>query len=100
MNPLLRSPRESGRASERWENEGGSIGKRRRQNAKDSFDRTEDNMLTLLPPFEHKEPEDNDCGMPEHPIYADYSKYMWTSHKRSGGVEVKSVDDRTDAESK
>jgi len=44
--------------------------------------------LTLLPPFEHKEPDDDDCGFPKHPIYANYSKYLWTSHRRSGGIQI------------
>jgi hypothetical protein len=44
--------------------------------------------LTLLPPFDHKEPEDDDCGLPEHPVYSDYSKYLWKGHKRSGGIQI------------
>jgi hypothetical protein len=48
----------------------------------------ENNKLTLLPPFDHKEAEDDDCGLPQNPIYANYTKYLWTSHRRSGGVEV------------
>lgn len=48
----------------------------------------ENNLLTLVPPFEHKEPEDDDLGMPEHPIYSNYTKYLWKGHRRSGGVEV------------
>lgn len=39
-----------------------------------------------IPPFEHKEPVDDDCGMPETPIANDYAKYLWTSHTKSGGV--------------
>lgn len=46
------------------------------------------NRLTLLPPFEHKEPEDDDLGLPEHPIYSNYTKYLWKPHRRSGGVEI------------
>ena len=57
-------------------------------NMKDIFFGLEDNKLTLLPPFEHKEPEDDDCGLPHHPIYSNYSKYLWTSHRRSGGVQI------------
>ena len=41
-----------------------------------------------LPPFEHKEPADDDCGLPKHPIYSNYPKYLWTSHKRSGGLQI------------
>ena len=44
--------------------------------------------LTLLPPFEHKEPEDDDCGLPESPIYSNYVKYLWRARRRSGGVQV------------
>ena len=55
---------------------------------KDIFFEQADNMLTLLPPFEHKEPENDDCGLPQDPIYSNYSKYLWTSHTRSGGVQI------------
>lgn len=102
MNLLLRPKCEDRQASERWENEGGPImsSARRDANTNDSYYRTEDNLLTLLPPFEHKEPADDDCGLPENPIYTNYSKYMWTTHKRTGGVQVKGVDDRTEPKSK
>jgi hypothetical protein len=53
-----------------------------------NFTHFEDNKLTLLPPFAHKMPKDDDLGLPEHPIFSNYSKYLWTSHKRTGGVEV------------
>jgi len=67
---------------------------------KDSFYGDEDHKLTLLPPFEHKErKDDDDLGLPHNRIYANYSKYLWTSHKRSGGVQVKGVDDRKITES-
>jgi hypothetical protein len=46
------------------------------------------NKLTLLPPFDHKEAEDDDCGLPEHPILSNYSKYLWTSHRKAGGVDI------------
>ena len=46
-----------------------------------------DNRITLLPRFDHKEPEDDDMGLPEHPIYSNYSKYLWTSHARTGGTQ-------------
>ncbi len=45
------------------------------------------NKITLLPPFEHKAPEDDDSGLPEHPIYSDYSKHLWTSHIHTGGSD-------------
>ena len=68
---------------------------------KDNYYGTDDHKLTLLPPFEHKEKrDDDDLGLPNHPIYANYSKYLWTSHKRSGGVQVKGVDDRTEPKSR
>ena len=67
---------------------------------KDTFYGTESNKITLLPPFEHKEKkDDDDLGLPPNRIYANYSKYLWTSHKRSGGVQVKGVNDRTITES-
>lgn len=30
----------------------------------------------------HHEPEDDDLGLPENPIYSNYSKYLWTSRKK------------------
>ena len=36
---------------------------------------------------DHKEPEDNDCGLPENPIFSDYSKYLWRTRTRSGGIQ-------------
>jgi hypothetical protein len=27
--------------------------------------------------FEHKEAVDDDCGLPQNPIYANYPKYLW-----------------------
>jgi len=62
---------------------------------KSDFYRIENHKLTLLPRFEHKEKEDDDQGLPEDPIYANYSKYLWTSHKRSGGVQVRGIGDKT-----
>lgn len=99
MNQSLKSKCEDRRASERWENEGGpmisSLGDRANTMFEnDSYYRTENNKLTLLPPFEHKEPADDDCGLPEDPIYTNYSKYMWTTHTRTGGVQIKGFDDR------
>ena len=100
MNRSLKPKCEDRRASEQWENEGGPVtsGVERRAGSvleNDSYYRTANNKLTLLPPFEHKEPEDDDCGLPEDPIYTNYSKYMWASHKKTGGIQVKGVDDRT-----
>lgn len=57
----------------------------------DDFTYLENNQLTLIPPFEHKEPADDDCELPQHPIYANYTKYMWNGHRRSGGPEVQQV---------
>ena len=48
----------------------------------------DDNRITLLPRFEHKEREDEDVGLPHHPIYSNYTKYLWTSHTRSGGIQA------------
>jgi len=42
----------------------------------------------LLPHFDHKERADDDCGLPEHPIFSNYPKYLWKGHKRSGGVQA------------
>lgn len=39
-----------------------------------------------VPHIDHKPPADDDCGMPQHPIYGDYVKDLWRSHTRSGGV--------------
>jgi hypothetical protein len=59
-------------------------------NKNDSFYGTEDHKLTLLPKFEHKEPPDDDCGLPEHPIYSNYVKYLWKSNTKSGGIQIQS----------
>lgn len=48
----------------------------------------DNNFITSLPRFEHKEPEDDDCGLPEHPIYSNYVKYLWKGHRRSGGIQI------------
>jgi len=55
----------------------------------DGFFDIENHKLTLLPPFEHKEPKDDDLGVSEHPIYSNYPKYQWTTHTKTGGVEIK-----------
>jgi hypothetical protein len=51
------------------------------------FNSFDTNKLTLLPPFDHKEAADDDCGLPEHPIFSNYVKYLWKGHTRTGGVE-------------
>lgn len=52
------------------------------------------NKITMLPVFDHKERPDDDCGMPEHPIFSNYTKYLWTSHRRSGGIQIQQVSER------
>jgi hypothetical protein len=37
----------------------------------------------LIPSFEHKEAEDDDCGLPENPIFSNYSKYLWQGHNEN-----------------
>lgn len=53
-----------------------------------TWPRRDNHLITSLPHFDHKEREDDDCGLPEHPIYADYVKYLWKGHTRSGGVQA------------
>jgi hypothetical protein len=48
----------------------------------------ESNLITSLPHFDHKEAVDDDCGLPEHPIYSNYVKYLWKGHRRSGGIQA------------
>lgn len=36
---------------------------------------------TFIREFQH-EPADNDLGFPKHPIYANYSKYLWIARKK------------------
>ena len=69
------------------------VGPERRQgDTMDDLGAPDDNRITLLEPFPHKEPrDDDDCGLPKHPIYSNYSKYLWTSHTRTGGVEIPQV---------
>ena len=45
------------------------------------------NKFTNLanPVFDHKEPEDDDCGLPQNPIYSNYTKYLW---RRRSGIGV------------
>jgi len=47
------------------------------------------NKFTNLanPVFDHKEPADDDCGLPESPIYSNYSKYLWKRAVNIGGVQ-------------
>ena len=37
----------------------------------------------LIPSPEHTEPEDDDCGLPEDPIFSNYSKYLWKGHSEN-----------------
>lgn len=37
--------------------------------------------------FKHSEPESDDTGLPEHPIYSNYAKYLWKPHRRRGFVQ-------------
>jgi hypothetical protein len=30
---------------------------------------------------------DDDLGLPEHPIYSNFSKHLWTAHTRHGSVQ-------------
>jgi hypothetical protein len=78
---------EEERASDRWENEGGRSRVARASKTKLGPTEFPNYRITLLPPFEHKEPEDDDLGLPEDPTFSDYSKYLWTSHRRTGSVE-------------
>ena len=41
----------------------------------------------MIPALDHKELEDDDCGIPENPIFSDFSKYLWKSHTRTGGIQ-------------
>jgi hypothetical protein len=77
-------------ARDRWENEGGKTRRRweTSMSKPDSFYEIEDHKLMLLPPFAHKKPQDDDLGLPEDPIYSNYVKYLWTSHTKSGGVQI------------
>jgi hypothetical protein len=44
--------------------------------------------VLIVPALDHKEPEDDDCGLPENPIFSNYPKYLWKSHTRNGGVQI------------
>lgn len=81
---------EEEKTAERWENEGGRLlyDLRSGKGSMNSFGIIQNHKLTLIPPFDHKEPRDDDCGLPEHPIFSNYSKYLWTSHTRTGGVQI------------
>jgi hypothetical protein len=37
----------------------------------------------LSPSVDHKEAEDDDCGLPENPIFSNYSKYLWQGHSEN-----------------
>ena len=37
----------------------------------------------LIPSPDHKEAEDEDCGLPENPIFSNYSKYLWRGHNEN-----------------
>ena len=39
--------------------------------------------VLLVPSLDHKEPEDDDCGLPENPIFSNYSKYLWQGHSEN-----------------
>lgn len=32
--------------------------------------------------------EGDDVGLPESPIYSNFSKHLWTGHARLGGVQI------------
>lgn len=70
---------------EQWEAEGGTVAilpsRRDRNFGEPTIGRTR-----VVPHINHKPPPDDDCGMPEHPIYGNYVKDLWRSHTRSGGV--------------
>ena len=55
---------------------------------KNLFDTNNETTDLEVSKFDHKEPKDNDCGLPENPIFSNYSKYLWKSHVRSGGVQT------------
>ena len=48
----------------------------------------EHNKFTNLanPKFNHKELEDDDCGLPENPVYSNYAKYLWKRAVKNGLV--------------
>jgi hypothetical protein len=48
----------------------------------------ENNQLMLIPPFEHEEPEEDECGIPAHPIFAKDSNYLLMGHPRTGDLET------------
>ena len=37
----------------------------------------------LIPSFDHKRAEDDDCGLPENPIFSNYSKHLWKGHSEN-----------------
>jgi hypothetical protein len=40
----------------------------------------------LIPSVEHKEPENDDCGLPEDPVFSNYSKYLWKGHSENSRI--------------
>jgi hypothetical protein len=42
----------------------------------------------LIPSFDHKEPKDDDCGLPENPIFSNYSKYLWKGHGNNPRIRL------------
>jgi hypothetical protein len=46
-----------------------------------------------IPVFDHKEAVDDDCGLPENPIYANYPKYLW--RRTNTGFHPNKSDEKT-----
>jgi len=44
----------------------------------------------LIPAFDHQEPEDDDCGLSENPIFSNYSKYLWQGHSENRRIRKNS----------
>ena len=44
----------------------------------------------LIPALDHKESEDDDCGLPENPIFTNYSKYLWQGHSENRRIRKNS----------
>lgn len=44
----------------------------------------------LVPALDHKEAEDDDCGLPENPIFTNYSKYLWQGHSENPRIRKSS----------
>lgn len=41
--------------------------------------------------IDQKNPDGGDCGLPAHPIFSNFSKDLWTAHKKTGGPSVYSL---------